>query len=203
MLNEHAGSIEDIDEIRIRIIEAIDRPIDELSIRDICARAHISKQTFYSRFSSKYDIANWFCARFEERTLNQIGRTLTWEEGVLAHFKTIAQQKEFLARTSLNGGKDRGEATKARRRRAIVETLTQCRGVTLNMRFRFLIEAYLEMEVFLCGEWFRSGFTPAPEEFSSYYIGCVPGELYDLLELPKDERAICESENEPFARFYV
>ena len=91
MLNEYAGSIEDIDEIRIRIIEAIDRPIDELSIRDICARAHISKQTFYSRFSSKYDIANWFCARFEERTLNQIGRTLTWEEGVLAHFKTIAQ----------------------------------------------------------------------------------------------------------------
>ena len=36
-----------------------------------------------------------------------------------------------------------------------------------------------------------------------YYIGCVPGELYDLLELPKDERAICENENEPFARFYV
>lgn len=203
MTGHHMGSLEDIDEIRVRIIKAIDRPIEQLSIDDICQVASISKQTFYSRFSSKYDIANWYCARFEERTLCQIGRTLTWEEGVLAHFTTISKQSNFLRWTSYNGSKDTGEATKVRRRAAILETLQNHRKVEVDQRLQFLIEAYLDMEIFLCAEWFRVGCNPSADIFTTYYLDCVPAKLYQAMQLPSSEaQQIEKTLEEPFSRFY-
>lgn len=203
MAVHYTGALEDVDEVRARIINAIDRPIEQLSITDICQAANITKQTFYSRFSSKYDIANWYCMQSEKQTLYQIGRTLSWEDGVLAHFLAISKQSKLLRWTSFNGEKDTGEATKVRHRAALLETLEGYRGVVVDQRLKFLIEAYLEMEIYLSGEWFRTGCNPSAEVFASYYLDCIPTKLYNALQLPKESSLQdVQDPDEPFSRFY-
>lgn len=47
-------------EAKIKILHAVDRPIEQLSLEEICARAGISRQTFYKHFDSKYSIGLWY-----------------------------------------------------------------------------------------------------------------------------------------------
>jgi|GEM_PF-454632 len=193
---------DDIDDVRNRVFAAVDRPLDQLTVEEICQKAGISKQTFYTRFSSKFDISNWFCHHYEAQFLYEVGRTLTWEEGLLALFKTYASRGRFLYYTSLQQHSD-VEPTKARHRAAIVETLENHRGVKVTQDVAFLIEAFLELEVFLAGEWFKAGLNPAPEAFAKLFLECIPRKLYDLMQLPdKPGQPNTQAPGSLFARYY-
>lgn len=172
---------DDIDDVRRRIIDVIDKPIVDFTVEEICAKAHVSKQTFYSRFSSKFDIVNWYCARCEQAFLYEIGRTLSWEDGLGALFATYEDKCSFLHIASIRTLDDGGE-TKARHRDVLKETLTQ-RGICMTQEIAFLIEAYLELEVYLVGEWFRSNFALDAGSFTRLFIDCIPCKLYELLQV--------------------
>lgn len=78
--------------------------------------------------------------------------------------------------------KDTGLETKARHREAFKETF-ELRGIPMTSDMRFLIEAYLELEVFLAGEWFRASMVPGSREFTRLFIDCVPPRLYSALQI--------------------
>lgn len=85
------------EDIRLSVLNAITEPIEDMTVSQISAAAGISRQTFYSLFPTKYDIAYWFIALAEERYLYEIGRTLTLEEGLLGFFTLIDSERESLA----------------------------------------------------------------------------------------------------------
>lgn len=193
---------DDIDEVRNRVFAAVDRPLGSLTVEDICQKAGISKQTFYTRFSSKFDISNWFCHHYEAKFLYEVGRTLTWEEGLLALFRTYAARGRFLYYTSTQTHAD-VDPTKSRHRAAIVETLEDYRGVKVTQDIAFLIEAFLELEVFLAGEWFKADLNPSPEKFTELFLECIPRKLYDLMQLPEGtSQAERQDSGSLFARYY-
>lgn len=171
----------DIDDVRRRIIDAIDKPIVDFTVEEICAKAHVSKQTFYSRFSSKFDIVNWYCAQCERAFLYEIGRTLSWEDGLGALFATYEDKCSFLHMTSVRTV-DNGDEAKARHRDVLKETVAQ-HGICMTQEIAFLIEAYLELEVYLVGEWFRSNFALDAGSFTRLFIDCIPRKLYELLQI--------------------
>lgn len=192
----------DIDDVRMRIIDAIDEPVADLTVEAICKKAGISKQTFYSRFSSKFDIANWFCAYYESMFLYEIGRTLSWEDGLYALFSTYETRRDFL-QFSATHTPDNGTETKSRHREALKETLEHHRGVRLTQDVVFLIEAYLEIEVFLVGEWFRAGLSPCAEKFTELFIDCIPMKFYNLLNIEGAAPTYPDpASGHPFTRYY-
>ena len=67
--------------VRMRVVEAVTDPIRTLSVTEICRRAGISRQTFYSYFESKYAIGSWYALHCDTFTLDLIGRALSWREG--------------------------------------------------------------------------------------------------------------------------
>ncbi len=194
---------ESIDVARMSIINAIDAPINDLSVKEICEKANVSKQTFYSRFSSKYDIPNWYAAHYEQRMLNKVGRTLSWEDGLGGLFSVYELHKPLFHNTSKRGRDVHSEIeTKTRRRAAVVETLKTYRKVELTEELMFLVEAYLELEVFLAGEWFRANLSPSAERFTSYYIECIPRKFYKVMQFSSEGEEADQSESYLFAHYY-
>lgn len=196
----------DIDDVRQRIIDAVDRPVVDMTVEDICRKTGISKQTFYSRFSSKFDIANWFCAHYEQMFLYEIGRTLSWEDGLGALFGIYETKRDFLCLSAVRTIDD-GTETKSRHREILKETIGRYREVQVTRDVVFLIEAYLELEVFLVGEWFRSSLRPDAEAFTQLFIDCIPRKFYDLLCIESVDRGImqapsCEANTTSFSRYY-
>lgn len=81
--------------IKMKILHAVNKSLDQITVAEICRNAGISRQTFYRHFESKYDIPWWhsiFCRQFY---LNEIGRTIDWKTGYYHHLRLIAQERDF------------------------------------------------------------------------------------------------------------
>jgi len=170
-------------EMKMRIAAAIDAPIDQLSVLDICKKAEISRQTFYNHFESKYDVAPWFCRVYEERFLNEIGRTLSWRDGLVGHFEAIANGRSLLSFTTRSRWESE-EIERKRRQRAIVlvATAREYRDTRVDDALLFCVRAYTHIEERMAGEWFADGMRE-PKAFALLLEECVPRRLHQALAI--------------------
>lgn len=85
---------------KMKIMHAVDKSLDRVTISEICEKAGISRQTFYRHFKSKYDIPWWFsifCCQFY---LNEIGRTIDCVRGITITFALSPRNAIFSANQS-------------------------------------------------------------------------------------------------------
>ena len=66
---------------KMKILHAVDKSLDQITVAEICRNAGISRQTFYRHFESKYDIPWWYSIFCRQFYLNEIGRTIDWRTG--------------------------------------------------------------------------------------------------------------------------
>lgn len=67
-------------ESKIAIVRAMnelmaEQSLEEIRTVDICAKAGVSRQTFYRNFADKYDAAIWFMEEGAWHSVRQIGVT--------------------------------------------------------------------------------------------------------------------------------
>ena len=82
-------------EIKCRIVDGVDRPIEELTVDAICRNSGVSRPTFYRHFGSKFDLSSWYAKFVGEFYLDQIGRTYSWEEGLTEHFLLLYEKRDL------------------------------------------------------------------------------------------------------------
>lgn len=70
---------------RLRILKSVDKPLEIITVNDICENAGISRQTFYNHFESKYMLRSWLSEYCEQFSLDRIGIDLSWEEGSIRY----------------------------------------------------------------------------------------------------------------------
>ena len=133
---------------KMKILHAVDKSLDRITIAEICENAGISRQTFYRHFQSKYDIPWWhsiFCRQFY---LNEIGRTIDWKTGYYHHLRLIAQERDFYRKSiqySINT--PFGQTVMPENRKTVLlETLEKYRHVTVNDNMRFIVEIFSKLE---------------------------------------------------------
>ena len=68
-----------------------------MTVSQISSAAGVSRQTFYSLFASKYDIAYWYLKKAESRFLVEIGRTLSLSDGISNYFEFLGERTPYLA----------------------------------------------------------------------------------------------------------
>ena len=174
------------DQIRLRILEAVDQPIGEMSVKMICDNAGISRQTFYNHFESKYDISLWFSYLIDDMTLRQIGRTATWEEGLLAYCSSIYERRSFFKLTAKKRLADnhQGKRTaESHRSDEMRETLVM-RGVErIPDDLSFCITYYARTECSAIGDWMRTGCTTLPAQMAHNMYELVPPLLREAFAL--------------------
>jgi len=176
-------------ETKRRILRAVDRPIRSLSVADICAAAHISRQTFYNHFDSKNHVSFWFNTFSRTHFLDAAGRTLTWEQSLLKHLCTLSQEARplhFAAQSDeLFSNMNR---VKALRRDALVLTLRKYQDIEPDDEMLFYIRGYANLEVDCCADWFQGGLKyPSASELACYLEACIPRPLYEVTKTPRSE----------------
>lgn len=171
--------------VRFKILHALTRPLDELAVKDICANAGVSRDTFYRYFTSKYDIAVWHGRLVQSLYLEQVGRTIDWETGYFHNFRLLAEEKEFYGHALKNLGRNIGEfpEMEAHRKEVLLNVLKEKRGIGASDELVFCVEAYTMLETVLVVRWLRDGCVPDPKTFTARMLAVLPRKLYDALAL--------------------
>ena len=171
--------------VKMRILHAVDKSLDRMTISEICKNAGISRQTFYRHFESKYDIPWWhsiFCRQFY---LNEIGRTIDWHTGYYHHLRLVSQEREFYRKSiqySINT--PFGQTVMPENRIAVlIDTLENYRRVPVDDNMRFLVETFSKLETEVMNDWFRSDQPTDLVRWTEDLVSLVPTRLYHALEL--------------------
>lgn len=172
--------------MRMSILHAVDRPLSQLTVEDLCAKVGISRQTFYNYFSSKNDMPLWYSSFCDEITLREIGRTLTWRDGLTGYFELLKREQRFFGYTLDKMERNRGDRLRAAGRveRHFRETVEKRMGQgALNEEMEFCIKACADMLVTQVSGWFDSDMKLEPKVMARYVENCVPYGLHRALEL--------------------
>lgn len=170
-------------ETKFKIMRAIDAPLDKLSVKDICQKAGISRDTFYRHFSSKYDIAIWHGKLAQSLSLDQPLDDSSLVSLYARDLSLLAEEKDFYRRAFANTGKTSKEFPEMNlhRRTAIIDAL-QKKGVAITDRVVFQVETFVALETALVVKWLRTGCEPAPQVYAEWLVSMIPPELRAALE---------------------
>lgn len=171
---------------KLKILRSIDCSLKAVSVQDICRKCDISRATFYYHFKSKTDIPLWYSKLIQKFTSTEIGRTLSWEEGLQRHFELLFKERDFYVSTIDGSGQEFSKLNMRRHRHdRMVETLTRFCGTPLSEEFEFYIQAYIDMEIERTQHWFTTGMTTDPDFFARCLCNSVPKPLYDAFSSSK------------------
>lgn len=76
-----------------------EKPLEKITIKDICDGCHVNRQTFYYHFIDIYDLIAWIYTNAEAVILKDNYETLSWEKGLSRLFEYALQEKEFVSAT--------------------------------------------------------------------------------------------------------
>lgn len=170
----------------MKIMHAVDKSLDRVTISEICEKAGISRQTFYRHFKSKYDIPWWFSIFCRQFYLNEIGRTIDWRTGVLPPHSPYRHGTRFFRKSiqySINT--PFGQTIMPQNRKVVLlETLQSYRHVPVDHNMQFLVETFSKLECEVLNDWFRSDAPMDLNMWTDDLVSLVPDRLYRALEIP-------------------
>lgn len=169
-------------ETRLRIIHAVDRPISNLTVEELCSKVGISRQTFYNYFPSKAHMALWYSAFCDQVTLREIGRTLSWREGLQSYLELLLREREFLSFTLDPMEKSRGERNLAvdRLESHLRETVTLRHGAEAlaatpnDDELAFCLHVTSTVIVRSVGDWMAGGMATPPATLARLIEATLP-----------------------------
>ena len=170
-------------ETKMRILHAVNRPLDKMTVGDICDSCGISRQTFYRHFKSKRDISLWYSSLSRSLTLDQMGRALRCYDSYCAHFAMLRSERDFFYYSSMGGDiPARRWGTAATRESVLLETLARWCGVEIDDELRFDVQFFVYGEAEMGRRWFSNHMEEAPASFARKMAGAMPPRLSKLLD---------------------
>ena len=170
-------------EAKIKILHAVDRPIEQLSLEEICARAGISRQTFYKHFDSKYSIGLWYSNFCNQYILFQVGRRYSWHDALEMHFAMLCKELDFLTR-SVTGNlrKQLGDEQRLTLREEWSRTLAERGAAGVDREMAFYVATFSSILVESTGAWLMDSGEAVPvEEHLRWVENCIPRPLYQAM----------------------
>lgn len=172
-------------EMKYNVFRSIDEPIEKLSVKDICRKADISRDTFYRYFTSKYDIIVWHGMLVQSLYLNHVGRTITWEVGFLHDLRLLQEEVGVysVALKDISGKRDEFIEMEIYRRNVMIKTIKDYHGREVDEGMMFCIENYAHCETRAVTKWLAGGCKPGYETFCRYMLDLIPQRLYEAIQL--------------------
>lgn len=160
---------------RMAIAHAVDKPIDEMSVTQICKRAGISRQAFYKYFSSKYGVSIWFAQMCQDLYLNQVGRRYTCIDGYSRHFRLLSTERELFFNTASGGDVPSKKWGNIRGRTgALLETLVSYCGLERTPELEFKVEFFIYGEIEMGRRWMANRMVEQPEVLARRMVASMP-----------------------------
>lgn len=172
-------------QIKLRIMHAVDRSLDQVTVADLCEKTGISRQTFYRNFDSKYSLHWWWPTHIHKFYLIEVGRTIDWETGYFHHIRLLSLEKDFFevaTQYTLNSPIERSIMPHYRKC-ALMETLRDYRGIEIDDDLMFCVDTWVKTETEILTEWYRLGAAPPPGEAAAKLVSVMPRTLYEALSM--------------------
>lgn len=169
---------------RIAVFRAIDAPVSELTVADLCNRAGITRKRFYTLFEGKEDVFRWYLDLVFNASLYEVGRSLTWGEGVRSCLSYIADERKVFA-ASYGGHCDpasRYWVLKGKRVDEMIRTLKD-NGVHITTMLDLEMDLYSSAVPTLIRRWVTAPDALTLDAYTACWIDCVPTTLKEALEL--------------------
>lgn len=171
--------------VKLKIMHAVDRSLDKVTVSKVCERAGVSRQVFYRNFESKYSLHWWWPMHCHRFYLAEVGRTLDWETGYRNHVWLLSLEKDFFqtATQYTLGTPCLNSIMPHVRTVTIMETLRDYRGMEIDEDLMFCINSWVKTETEVLTEWYRTGTVPEPAEAARMLVGIMPVRLREAMEL--------------------
>ena len=73
-----------------------ERPISQITVKDIVEDCGVNRNSFYYHFQDIYDLVEWTCIEDTEKVLKENRTYDTWQEGFLSVFDLAKKDKTFI-----------------------------------------------------------------------------------------------------------
>ena len=76
-----------------------EKPLEKITVSDICADCEVNRQTFYYHFQDIYDLIEWIYTDEASKAMGDKKTYRTWEEGYQRIFAYALEEKDFAIST--------------------------------------------------------------------------------------------------------
>ncbi len=144
-----------------------EKPLDKITIKDICDGCGVNRQTFYYHFQDIYDLIEWIYTSAEYQILDENMTLLTWEDALMQIFDYALQEKEFVIATYHSLSREHLENFLYRETYRPLHYIIKehCADISIQDKdIAFLADFYKYAFVGIVLEWVRKGMKedPAP-----------------------------------------
>jgi len=134
------------------------KPLDKITVNDICSEALLARATFYHHFKDKFDLINWAFDTIFDATVMQIGESRSWEKNIEAFLHGLKENASFFSNAykyvGQNSIEDHHYDKVFELYRKIYE---KNKGSALTLEDLYCLEVYCRGAVFITAQWVREG----------------------------------------------
>ncbi len=154
--------------------------LDKITIKDIVDMCGINRQTFYYHFQDVYSLLDWIFVSEAEKVISENKLEENWKKGLLAVFKYLTENKQFIINTYRSIGREYLEQYLYK---AVFEALIgilekKTKGLAVSEADKkFIADFYKYALVGMVLEWIRTGMKEDPKQIVDHISRFIEGDM--------------------------
>ena len=162
----------------------LSKPLDKITVTDICEDCGISRMTFYYHFRDIYDLVEWVCLEDARVALDGKKTYDTWEEGYLRIFDAVLENKPFILNAYRCISREQMERFLYQLTYGLIRGVVeeQSRGTAISEEDKsFIAEFYKYSFVGVMLDWIRQGMTDDPQVLTGKISAAMRGSIANAI----------------------
>ncbi|QQZ61193.1 TetR/AcrR family transcriptional regulator C-terminal domain-containing protein [Paenibacillus sonchi] len=152
-------------------------PLDKITVSEIVAHCGTTRQTLYRNFKDKYDLVNWYFDKIVQKTIRQMGLSLTIEEGLIKKLKLMKEDCYFFISAFSSSDYNSLLRYDYECIYHFFREIIRKRG-TVTEDIDMLLQYYCRSALDMTGDWVLHGMRQSPEYMASLLIDLMPQKIY-------------------------
>jgi probable dihydroxyacetone kinase regulator len=154
--------------------------LDKITIKDIVDACGINRQTFYYHFQDVYSLLDWIFVTEAERVISENKLEENWKKGLLAVFKYLTENKQFIINTYRSIGRESLEQYLYKAVFEVILDIIEKRKKDVSVSDsdkKFIADFYKYAFVGMALEWIRTGMKEEPAEIVDHISRFIEGDM--------------------------
>lgn len=156
-------------------------PVEEITVKQICAAAHLSRQSFYRCCQDKYDLVNSFFDELLMESFREMGKGQDIRDSLIKKFTFIHQEGKFFEnafRTDVQNSLREHDIHEINA--FYTELITRKTSHMPEKEIQEILDMYCVASVYRTVKWVLEGMKETEEELADLMIQAMPADLAKL-----------------------
>lgn len=155
--------------------------VENITVKQIAEKSHLTRQTFYRNFLDKYDLINWYFDKLLLKSFEHMGRGKTVYDALVKKFTYIQEEQTFF-RAAFRY--DEQNSLRQHDFELILEfyenMICEKTGKVPPKNIHCLLEMYCQSSIYMTIKWVSGELICSPEELALILVDGMPSKLVDI-----------------------